>query len=31
MMETKEEEFLFFHSNYADKLSVVVVEIVVVR
>lgn len=30
-METKEEEFLFFHTNYTDKLSVLVVELVVVR
>jgi len=31
MMETKEEEFLFFHTNYVEKSSVLVVEIVVVR
>jgi hypothetical protein len=30
-METREEEFLFFHTNYVDILSVLVVEIVVVR
>jgi len=30
-METKEEEFLFFHTNYAEKLTVLVVELVVVR
>jgi hypothetical protein len=30
-METKEEEFLFFHTNYVEKTSVLVVEIVVVR
>jgi len=30
-MEAKEEEFLFFHTNYAEKLTVLVVELVVVR
>jgi hypothetical protein len=31
MMEIRDEEFLFFHTNYVEKLSVLVVEIVVVR
>jgi len=30
-LETKDEEFLFFHTNYSDKMTVLVVEIVVVR
>jgi hypothetical protein len=30
-METRDEEFLFFHTNYVEKLTVLVVEIVVVR
>ena len=30
-METKEEEFMFFHTNYVEKLTVLVVELVIVR
>jgi hypothetical protein len=31
MLEAREEEFLFFHTNYVDLSSVLVVEVVVVR
>lgn len=31
MLESKEEDFVFFHTNYTEKTSVLVVEIVITR
>lgn len=30
-LESKDEEFIYFHTNYTEKTSVVVVELVVIR
>lgn len=31
LMETREEEFMFFHTNYTEKSTVLIVEVAVIR